>query len=87
MGTKNGWQGIIINGCLRDSEDIGRMNIGVKALSTHPLKSSKRDPGGAGALLGDGPAAALAFRHQIRGSVWWAACACVAPKGMKAGLL
>lgn len=45
MGTKNGWQGIIINGCLRDSEDIGRMNIGVKALGTHPLKSSKRDPG------------------------------------------
>jgi len=45
MGTKNGWQGIIINGCLRDSEDIGRMDIGVKALSTHPLKSSKRDPG------------------------------------------
>ena len=46
MGTKNGWQGIIINGCLRDSEDIGQMNLGVKALATHPLKSSKRDPGG-----------------------------------------
>jgi len=45
MGTKNGWQGVIINGCLRDSEDIGKMNIGVKALGTHPLKSSKRDPG------------------------------------------
>lgn len=45
MGTKNGWQGIIINGCIRDSEDIGKMSIGVKALGTHPLKSSKRDTG------------------------------------------
>ena len=38
-------QGIIINGCIRDSEDIERMPLGVKALSTYPLKSSKRDHG------------------------------------------
>ena len=45
MGAENGWAGIIINGCCRDSEDIGRMDIGVKAIGTHPLKSSKRDKG------------------------------------------
>ena len=28
-----------------DSEDIGRMPLGVKALATSPLKSSKRDAG------------------------------------------
>lgn len=39
------FQGIIINGCIRDSEDIGKMPLGVKALNTFPLKSSKRDPG------------------------------------------
>lgn len=44
-GCKNGWSGIIVHGCIRDSEDIGRMPIGVKAMGTHPLKSSKRDPG------------------------------------------
>ena len=38
-------QGIIINGCIRDSEDIEKMPLGVKALSTYPLKSSKRDHG------------------------------------------
>ncbi len=38
-------QGIIINGCIRDSDDISRMDLGVKALATYPLKSSKRDPG------------------------------------------
>ena len=38
-------QGIIINGCIRDSDDISRMPLGVKALNTYPLKSSKRDNG------------------------------------------
>lgn len=38
-------QGIIINGCLRDTDDISRMPLGVKALAPYPLKSSKRDPG------------------------------------------
>lgn len=38
-------QGIIINGCIRDSEDISKMPLGVKALNTYPLKSSKRDHG------------------------------------------
>lgn len=45
MAHKNGWSGIIINGCLRDSEEINKMPLSVKALTTHPLKSSKRDPG------------------------------------------
>lgn len=45
MAYKNGWSGIIINGCIRDSEDISKMPLGVKALNTYPLKSSKRDPG------------------------------------------
>ena len=44
LGLKH-LQGIIINGCIRDSEDISQMPLGVKALSTYPLKSSKRDPG------------------------------------------
>ena len=34
-----------MNGCIRDSDDIAKMPIGVKALNTYPLKSSKRDPG------------------------------------------
>ena len=38
-------QGIVINGCIRDSEDISKMPLGVKALNTCPLKSSKRDKG------------------------------------------
>lgn len=45
MACNNGWSGLVINGCIRDSEDIAKMPLGVKALATFPLKSSKRDPG------------------------------------------
>lgn len=40
--VKNGWEGIIVYGLIRDSVDIGKMDIGVKALGTIPLKSVKR---------------------------------------------
>ena len=42
---ENGWQGVVINGCIRDSVDIAAMPIGVKALSTNPLRSEKKDQG------------------------------------------
>eukprot|EP00542_Grammatophora_oceanica_P002915 CAMPEP_0194065720 /NCGR_PEP_ID=MMETSP0009_2-20130614/85628_1 /TAXON_ID=210454 /ORGANISM="Grammatophora oceanica, Strain CCMP 410" /LENGTH=237 /DNA_ID=CAMNT_0038718599 /DNA_START=143 /DNA_END=856 /DNA_ORIENTATION=- len=45
MGVDNGWSGVIINGCIRDSAIIRTMPIGVKALSTYPLKSAKTHPG------------------------------------------
>ncbi|MDR3416026.1 MAG: ribonuclease E activity regulator RraA [Nevskia sp.] len=41
LGVKNGWAGIVVNGCIRDSEEIGGQAIGVKALATHPRKSEK----------------------------------------------
>ena len=45
MAANNGWSGVIINGCLRDTEDIAKTSVGVKAIAPHPVKSSKRDPG------------------------------------------
>ena len=45
MAMRNGWSGVVVNGCVRDSEDVRRMDVGVKAIGTHPLKSSKRDWG------------------------------------------
>jgi regulator of ribonuclease activity A len=41
LAVTNGWTGIVVNGCIRDSEEIGRLSIGVKALATHPRKSKK----------------------------------------------
>ena len=43
--VKNGWAGVIVNGCIRDSAEIAEMDLGVKALATHPLKSVKRGLG------------------------------------------
>lgn len=42
---KNGWQGIIIYGCIRDSEAISKLDIGIRALHTHPLRSHKKGTG------------------------------------------
>lgn len=45
LGVRNGWAGIVVYGCIRDSKAIGEMDIGVFALGTHPLRSVKRDVG------------------------------------------
>ena len=43
--VKNGWAGVLLNGCLRDSVEISGMDLGVKALATNPRKSLRRGEG------------------------------------------
>lgn len=43
--VKNGWAGVVIFGCIRDSEAIDEMDFGVKALGTNPKKSAKDGEG------------------------------------------
>lgn len=45
IAIKNKWNGIVINGCIRDSAAIGKLHIGVKALNTNPMKSGKKNEG------------------------------------------
>jgi regulator of ribonuclease activity A len=48
LGTaavKNGWTGVIVHGCIRDSAELGRMDLGLRALGTMPLRSEKRGEG------------------------------------------
>jgi regulator of ribonuclease activity A len=45
LAEKNGWAGIVVNGCIRDSEEINACQIGVRALATHPQKSIKKGTG------------------------------------------
>lgn len=40
-GVKNGWAGVIINGPIRDSAAVAKMNFGCKALGSNPRKSAK----------------------------------------------
>ncbi len=45
LGVKNGWEGIVVHGAIRDSVAIGELDIGVKALGTNPRKSGKTGAG------------------------------------------
>lgn len=45
LGRDNGWAGVIVFGCIRDSTEIARMDFGVQALGTNPRKSVKRGDG------------------------------------------
>jgi len=45
LAQKNGWEGVIVYGCIRDSGDINGIDIGVRALDTHPQKSIKKNVG------------------------------------------
>ena len=40
-----GWSGVLMYGLIRDSAEIADMDLGVKALGTHPLKSVKKGVG------------------------------------------
>lgn len=41
----NGWQGIVINGCIRDAGTIATLGLGVKALGCNPIKTEKLGAG------------------------------------------
>ncbi len=41
----NGWVGVVVYGCVRDIDDMAKMDIGVKALGSIPRKSTRRGEG------------------------------------------
>jgi regulator of ribonuclease activity A len=45
LGVRNGWNGVVVWGCVRDTEALAAMDLGVLALAAHPLKSVKRGQG------------------------------------------
>ena len=45
LAQDNGWAGIVVDGCVRDSDEINACEIGVRALAAHPRKSSKKNVG------------------------------------------
>ncbi|KAL6626757.1 hypothetical protein ACP70R_030483 [Stipagrostis hirtigluma subsp. patula] len=45
LAQNNGWAGIVINGCIRDVDEINGCDIGVRALNSHPIKSNKKGVG------------------------------------------
>ena len=45
LAAGNGWSGIVVNGCIRDSQQLAELPIGIKALGACPAKSVKRGEG------------------------------------------
>lgn len=41
----NGWAGVVLFGCVRDTEALARMDLGIKALAAIPRKSVRRGEG------------------------------------------
>lgn len=45
LGKNNGWEGVVVFGCIRDSKIISNIDFGAKALNTNPRKSVKKGIG------------------------------------------
>ncbi|MCP6134778.1 putative 4-hydroxy-4-methyl-2-oxoglutarate aldolase, partial [Klebsiella pneumoniae] len=43
--ARNGWEGLLIYGCVRDVDVLIQTDVGVQALASHPKKTDKRGLG------------------------------------------
>lgn len=43
--ARNGWAGIVIDGCVRDVAELAALPIGIRALASMPLPTEKRNQG------------------------------------------
>jgi regulator of ribonuclease activity A len=45
LAEQNGWAGIIVNGCVRDSVELNGCDVGIRALALHPQRSVRKGIG------------------------------------------
>ena len=43
--VKNGWAGVVVDGCVRDVAELGALKVGIRALASMPLPTEKRQEG------------------------------------------
>jgi regulator of ribonuclease activity A len=43
--VQQGWEGLLIYGSIRDVDEISKLDLGVQALGSHPIKTQKRNQG------------------------------------------
>lgn len=49
--AKNGWAGVVIDGCVRDVAELAQCQVGIRALASMPLPTEKRNEGQAGVAV------------------------------------
>ena len=45
LAVENGWQGLLLYGCVRDTVQLIELPIGIRALHAHPLQSHQKNLG------------------------------------------
>jgi regulator of ribonuclease activity A len=45
LAEKNGWAGIVVNGCVRDAAELDACDVGIRALALHPQRSVRKGVG------------------------------------------
>lgn len=43
--VRNGWAGVVIDGCVRDVAELAALAVGIRALASMPLPTEKRNEG------------------------------------------
>lgn len=43
--ARNGWAGVVIDGCVRDTAELAGQAVGIRALATMPMPTEKRQQG------------------------------------------
>lgn len=43
--ARNGWAGVVIDGCVRDTAELATQAVGIRALAAMPLPTEKRNEG------------------------------------------
>lgn len=43
--ARNGWAGVVIDGCVRDTAELATQAVGIRALAAMPLPTEKRNQG------------------------------------------
>ena len=46
--ARNGWAGVVVDGCVRDLAEISVLPIGIRALALHPMPTLRLDQGQTG---------------------------------------
>lgn len=51
LAVKNGWAGVIVNGCVRDTIELSECAVGIWAMASHPRRSDRQGVGQADVVL------------------------------------
>lgn len=43
--ARNGWSGVVVNGCVRDVAELAACDVGIRALAVLPLPTERRNEG------------------------------------------